>query len=91
MADHQAKYQPGPVFHEVFLGGMRVLGRSTSVFADGVGVQRPNMRAMSTGLINGPRSQAVRNKMIEAVGPEFFDHLWKVRMREEAAKLEAAQ
>lgn len=83
MTNHQEKYQPGIIFHDVFQGGLRALGSSGRKFAAETGTYFQNLRAMATGHINGPTAKEVRNQMIEAVGPDLFDVLYRARLEKE--------
>lgn len=90
MTDHQSKYQPGPVFADVFFGGLRAMGSNSRDFAASINYKFQNLRSVAVGLGNGPRAVHIRNQMIEFIGPELFDALYEERMARETAR-KAAQ
>lgn len=67
------------------------MGVSTRDFVAEHNLHLGTLRAISCGLGNGRRSQDHRNVMIEAVGVDVFDFLYRERMKREVAKLEAAE
>ena len=77
--------QPGPVFYDVFLGCLRVIGTSLRDWCAPHGVTPTNAKSAATGAWNGPKAKALRKKMIEEVGEETFLHLYNERMRREVA------
>ncbi|EPX78121.1 hypothetical protein [Salipiger mucosus] len=83
MTKHQQSYQPGPIFHDAFLAGMRALGSSSREFADRHGVNFQNIRGYSTGWSNGPKAQLMRDAMIEEIGPDLFAALYAKRLEQE--------
>ena len=85
MAEKQTTIQPGPVFYDVFLGCLRVLGSNLKDWAAGHAVNPTNVKAAATGAWNGPAAKALRQEMIETVGVETFTRLYAERMRREAA------
>ena len=85
MTNHQAKYQPGPIFNDVFLGALRAMGSSTRAFATEIDVPFQSLRGAATGHQNGPKAQSVRNSMIEYVGPDLFATIYRARMERETA------
>jgi hypothetical protein len=85
MADKQTTIQPGPVFYDVFVGYLRVLGSNLKDWSAENSVLPTNVKAAATGAWNGPAAKALRQKMIETVGTETFARLYAERMRREAA------
>ena len=79
-------YQPGPIFNDAFLGGLRAIGSSTREFAAKHDLCFQNLRAYATGHTNGPKAQDVRQKMIEEIGPDLFDALYTARLEREQSK-----
>ena len=86
MTDRQKNYQPGPIFHDAFLAGMRAMGSNVREFAERNGVNFQNVRGFSTGWSNGPKARKIREAMIEEIGAELFDALYKKRLEQEAAE-----
>lgn len=85
MTKHQQNYQPGPVFQDAFLAGMRAKGLSSRAFAEKNGLYFQNLRSYTTGWTNGPKAQDVREKIILEIGVELFDTLYKARLEAEDA------
>ncbi|MDJ0628549.1 MAG: hypothetical protein QNJ44_09850 [Rhodobacter sp.] len=73
--------QPGPIFYDVFVGGLKAQGRRIVDFAAAQEVRPGNLKAIAAGVNNGERSQAVRQAMIDAVGEETFLYLFRYRLR----------
>ncbi|WP_165390234.1 hypothetical protein [Thalassococcus sp. S3] len=84
MQNPQQKYQPGLVFFDSFKAGLTFRGSSMQLFAEKHSVKYQNIRFYATGHSNGPRSVAMRNAMIEEVGPELFHTLYRARKSVEA-------
>jgi hypothetical protein len=79
----ESKYpqpQPGPVFYDVFLGYLRVLGTNLKDWCEPLGMNPTNAKLAATGGWNGPKARVLRQKMIETVGEETFARLYRERM-----------
>lgn len=87
MAKITTDYQPGIIFNDVFLGGLRALGSGAEEFAAKHDLKRQNLRIYSTGHSNGPRAREVRELMIREIGPDLFDALYKARAKKEGLML----
>lgn len=85
MTDNVRTIQPGPVFYDVFLGYLRVIGTNLKDWCEPLGVTATNAKSAATGGWNGPKARVLREKMIAEVGEETFLHLYRDRMRREAA------
>lgn len=85
MTEKRATIQPGPVFYDVFVGYLRVLGSNLKDWSAENAVLPTNVKAAATGAWNGPAAKLLRQKMIETVGIETFSRLYAERMRREAA------
>lgn len=85
MAENQANIQPGPVFYDVFLGYLRVLGTNLKDWCEPHGVRATNAKLAATGGWNGTKARELRQKMIDEVGEETFARLYAERMRREVA------
>lgn len=83
MTNHAERYQPGPIFYEVFTGALRAMGKSARSWADEIDYNHQNLRSVATGHTNGPRARKIREMMVQEVGTETFDHLYQVRMKRE--------
>ncbi|MDQ7775197.1 MAG: hypothetical protein Q4615_04410 [Paracoccus aminovorans] len=77
--------QPGPIFYDVFLGCLRVIGTNLRDWCAPHGVTPTNAKSAATGAWNGPKAKALRQKMIDEVGQETFTHLYAERIRREVA------
>jgi hypothetical protein len=86
MTKYQQNYQPGPVFHDAFLAGMRAKGLSSRTFAEKYGYYFQNLRSYSTGWTNGEKARTARDQMIEEIGPALFETLYAARMAQECQK-----
>ncbi|WP_305970415.1 MULTISPECIES: hypothetical protein [unclassified Mameliella] len=85
MTTYQQNYQPGPVFHDAFLAGIKAKGLKSQDFAKKNKLHLSVLRHCSTGFLNGPKGQLVRDKMIKEIGVELFDTLYKARLAAEDA------
>lgn len=85
MTERAITIQPGPVFYDVFLGYLRVMGSNLKDWAAENGVSPTNAKAAAHGSWNGPKARDLRVVMIETVGKETFERLYAERMRKEAA------
>ena len=85
MAETAKMIQPGPVFYDVFLGYLRVIGTNLKDWCAPHGVTATNAKSAATGGWNGAKARALRQKMIEEVGEETFRRLYAERMKREAA------
>jgi hypothetical protein len=83
MTKQQQNYQPGVIFNDVFLGGLRAIGSNTREFSKKHGLQFQNLRTYATGHTNGPRAHEVRELMIREIGPDLFDALYRARAKKE--------
>lgn len=80
MTELAKQCQPGPVFYDVFIGYLRVLGTNVKEWSVPHGVSANNAKLAATGGWNGPKARALRQKMIETVGEETFARLYRERM-----------
>lgn len=80
MTTYQQKYQPGPVFHDSFLAGLKARATSATAFADDNGISHQILRQYTCGSIDGVKSREMREKMILLIGPELFDVLYHARL-----------
>lgn len=85
MTESRIAIQPGPVFWDVFLGFLKVLGTNLKNWAAERNVAPGNVKAAAHGSWNGPAAKVLRQQMIETVGAETFQRLYDDRMRREAA------
>lgn len=85
MADNRFSIQPGPVFYDVFLGYLRVLGSNLKDWSAENDVAPTNAKAAAHGSWNGPMAKALRQKMVDTVGADTFARLYAERMRRKAA------
>ncbi len=85
MAENAKTIQPGPVFYDVFLGYLRVIGTNLKDWCAPHGVTATNAKSAATGGWNGTKARALRQKMIEEVGEDTFRRLYAERMKREAA------
>lgn len=85
MSEIRANIQPGPVFYDVFLGYLRVMGTNLKDWAAHQNVTPTNAKAAAHGAWNGPKARDLRQIMIDTVGAETFQRLYAERMRREAA------
>ncbi|MWP38075.1 MULTISPECIES: hypothetical protein [Cereibacter] len=85
MTEKVRALQPGPIFYDVFLGYLRVLGTNLKDWCAPHGVAATNAKSAATGAWNGAKARALRQKMIDEVGEETFRRLYADRMRREAA------
>lgn len=85
MAENTKTIQPGPVFYDVFLGYLRVIGTNLKDWCAPHGVTATNAKSAATGGWNGTKARALRQKMIEEVGEDTFRRLYAERMKREAA------
>ncbi|TNF21833.1 MAG: hypothetical protein EP318_06065 [Rhodobacteraceae bacterium] len=86
MTKYEQNYQPGTVFHDAFLAGLRAMGSNVRKWAKQHDVHFQNIRVYTTGFSNGPKSKAMREAMIVEIGPELFDALYKKRAEMEAVQ-----
>ena len=86
MTKHQHKYQPGPVFQDTFLAGLRAMGSSSRDFAERHGLKFQSLRSYTTGMTNGPKAHRVRDIMIEEIGPDLFAQLYQRRLEQEPVR-----
>ncbi|MBN7783967.1 hypothetical protein JYP51_03495 [Ponticoccus gilvus] len=80
MTTYQQKYQPGPVFHDAFLAGLKARTISATDFAARNGLSHQILRQYSCGSIDGAKSREMREKMILEVGPDLFAVLYQARL-----------
>jgi hypothetical protein len=85
MAEKKHYIQPGPVFYDVFLGYLRVMGTNLKEWCEPRGITGTNAKAAATGAWNGPKARELREGMIATVGRETFEKLYADRIRQEAA------
>jgi hypothetical protein len=85
MTEKVRTIQPGPVFYDVFLGYLRVIGTNLKDWCVPHGVTSTNAKSAATGGWNGPKARRLREKMIAEVGEETFQRLYDERMRREDA------
>lgn len=85
MSENHSNIQPGPVFYDVFLGYLRVLGINLKDWSAARGIAASNAKQAATGGWNGPRARILRQDMIDTVGRETFERLYADRMRREVA------
>ncbi|ADE86654.1 hypothetical protein [Rhodobacter capsulatus] len=85
MADKVKSIQPGPIFYDVFLVYLRVIGTNLKDWCAPHGVTATNAKSAATGGWNGTKARALRQKMIDEVGEETFLRLYTERLRREAA------
>lgn len=85
MTEKAKSIQPGPVFYDVFLGYLRVIGTNLKDWCAPRGVTATNAKSAATGGWNGAKARALRQDMIAEVGEETFLRLYAERMRREAA------
>jgi hypothetical protein len=85
MAKRRRTPPPGPYFYDVWAGAMRAQGLSLSDWAAAQGIAPSNLKSAATGSTNGPKSKALRDAMIEAVGEDLFHTLYEMRLKNEAA------
>lgn len=83
MTKYQHKYQPGPVFQDAFLSGLRAINSSQRDFGAKHGVKFQALRGYATGHCNGPKAHKYRDLMIEEIGPDLFDAIYRRRMAQE--------
>lgn len=86
MTETAKHLQPGPVFYDVFLGYLRVIGTNLKDWCKPHGVTATNAKSAATGGWNGPKARVLREKMIETVGAETFARLYRERMAVEAGR-----
>lgn len=91
MTEPEITLHPGPVFYEVFLGALRVLGSDVKRWSEERNYANTNARAAATGLWNGPAARKLRDEMVETIGRETFVMLYRQRMAIEEAKDRAAR
>lgn len=60
----------------MILGYLRVFGTSLREWCIPHGVTPTNAKSAATGAWNGPKAKALRQKMIDEVGEETFQHLY---------------
>lgn len=80
MTELAKQCQPGPVFYDVFIGYLRVLGTNVKEWSVPHGVTATNAKQAATGSWNGPKARILRQKMIETVGEATFVRLYEERM-----------
>lgn len=85
MTEKVTTIQPGPVFYDVFLGYLRVIGTNLKDWCEPHGVTPTNAKSAATGGWNGIKARALRQKMLDEVGEETFARLYADRMRRENA------
>lgn len=85
MTENRKPIQPGPVFYDVFLGYLRVIGTNLKDWCAPHGVTATNAKSAATGAWNGVKARALRQKMVDEVGEDTFRQLYDERMRREAA------
>ncbi|WP_323036214.1 hypothetical protein [Pararhodobacter sp.] len=85
MTENHTNIQPGPVFYDVFLGYLRVMGTNLTDWCVPHAVRATNAKLAATGGWNGVKARALRQKMIDEVGEETFARLYAERMRREVA------
>ncbi|SDY54685.1 hypothetical protein [Citreimonas salinaria] len=85
MAEKKSYIQPGPIFYDVFLGYLRVMGTNLKEWCVPHGVAGTNAKAAATGAWNGPKAKELRERMIETVGRDTFEKLYAERIRQEVA------
>ncbi|WP_297773054.1 hypothetical protein [uncultured Roseovarius sp.] len=85
MTEKVRTIQPGPIFYDVFLGYLRVIGTNLKDWCAPHGVTPTNAKSAATGGWNGTKARALREKMIAEVGEETFQRLYAERMRREDA------
>lgn len=85
MTENATNLQPGPVFYDVFIGYLRVMGSNLQEWCRPQGVRPTNAKLAATGGWNGPKARELRQKMIDEVGAETFGRLYAERMRREVA------
>ncbi|MDA3857270.1 MAG: hypothetical protein PF480_03300 [Roseovarius sp.] len=83
MTERVKRIQPGPVFYDVCLGYLRVIGTNLKDWCAPHGVTATNAKSAATGGWNGPKARALREKMIAEVGEETFLRLYADRMQRE--------
>lgn len=79
-------YQPGPVFHDAVLAGLKAIGMTPVKYLKKHNIFPQNLRYYTTGFSNGERSQEIRQALIEDIGPEVFEVLYKRRLQVEQAR-----
>lgn len=82
MTKRAETFQPGPVFHDAAIAGLRAIGTTPSEFLQRHGVVRQNVRFYTTGFSNGPKSREVRAAIVEAIGRDLFEMLYQRRLEE---------
>ncbi len=85
MTDETPSLQPGPIFYDVFIGYLRMMGVNLTEWCAPHGVRATNAKLAATGGWNGPKARALRQKMIDEVGVDTFARLYAERMRREVA------
>ena len=85
MTEKSKPIQPGPVFYDVFLGYLRVIGTNLKDWCVQHNVHATNAKGAATGGWNGPKARALRQEMINEVGEETFRRLYSERMLREVA------
>lgn len=86
MTKQDTIYQPGPVFHDAVLAGLRAIGMSPVQYLRKHNIVPQNLRYYTTGFSNGERSQEIRQALIDDIGPEVFEVLYRRRLDVERAK-----
>ena len=85
MTQKQKAIQPGPIFYDVFLAYLRVVGTNHKDWCAPRRVTPTNAKSAATGGWNGAKARALRQDMIDEVGEETFRRLYAERMRREEA------
>lgn len=90
MTSQTPKIQPGVVFYDTFLAGMKLLGRNVGDWGKPHRVTATTIRMAATGGWNGPRAVEIRRLMIEELGRDLFFDLYAKRMAHESQTRGAA-
>lgn len=78
--------QPGPVFYDVFLGYLRVMGSNLKDWCAPRGLEPSNVKAATVGSWNGPKARKLRQSIVEWVGEDTFQQLYHERLVREAGE-----
>lgn len=86
MGNQEAKYQPGPAFHDAVSAGLKAIGTNPQQYFKEMGITSQSIRYYTTGYSNGPRARQVRQDLIDAIGHELFEALYQRRLEVDAQK-----